>query len=246
MKKNIVTVLMGIKGVLVIFAITGYLNRKMHFRSMCPISSQKLSLDVWALRNDFVNAYILKANDTKLIAVDAGLSEESIISEMKKVSLDPMNVQWVFLTHTDYDHVGGVTAFKNATVYILNEETVMCNGKTVRAPFMKNKLPVPFTTVHDREVVMCDSIAVEPLALLGHTKGHTAYLVNNWHLFTGDAIRIRDNRAEVFIPDFNMNTVELKKSINKLLNFVHDGKTIYTGHFGFGQATDLLGSGISK
>lgn len=246
MKKIILIVMAGIIGGTAIVALYGYFNHKNHIRSMCPISSQKLAMDVWTLRNDFVNAYIIKASDSKLIAVDAGLSDEPIIVEMKKLSLDPMNVRWVFLTHTDYDHVGGVTSFKNATVYILNEETIMVNGKTVRAPFMKNKLPGPFTVVHDREVVMCDSIAVELIALQGHTVGHTAYLVNNRHLFTGDAIQIRDNRAEVFIPDFNMNTAELKKSITKLLHFADDDKTIYTGHFGFGKATEILGSGIAK
>jgi glyoxylase-like metal-dependent hydrolase (beta-lactamase superfamily II) len=92
--------------------------------------------------------------------------------------------------------------------------------------------------------ISIDGKTVELIPLFGHTVGHSGYLINKKYLFTGDAIKITDGKAEVFIPRFNMDTEKLKQSINVLKKH-SDLTAVFTAHFGYSTTPQSLFSGLN-
>lgn len=202
-----------------------------HLKSMRPLETGQLNENLFVVKDQFVNAYFLKGKSGKYIAIDAGISSEAMQQELTKCGIDTRDVVAVFLTHTDYDHAGGVALFSNAKVYISTAEEEMINGSTARGPLMKNKLAVNYTLLKEGAVQKVDGVKVSPLLTPGHTKGSTCYIVNDSLLFTGDLFSLEGNRAHAFIPDFNMDTEHVRASMKKIQK-LKGIRAHYTGHFG--------------
>lgn len=208
-------------------------------KSLKPVASGVLYDDVWAVKDSIANVYIVKVDDTCYFAIDAGLKKETLLKEMHKLSINPDFVKKVFLTHSDFDHVGGIAAFPAAQVYLNEKEADMLYRSINRAPFTKNKLTVKYTCVRDNEKVSIGNYSVRVINQEGHTPGHSAYLVNNNYLFTGDAIKIENGKATVFTPLFNMDTKQLVKSNKGLRKFSHV-TAVFTSHFGYSTSPQGL------
>jgi glyoxylase-like metal-dependent hydrolase (beta-lactamase superfamily II) len=145
----------------------------------------------------------------------------------------------VLLTHSDFDHVNGIAAFPNAQVYMHEREADMLFRSINRAPFIKNKVSVKYTTVRDNEKIKFGDYAVRVIDQEGHTPGHCAYLFNDTYLFTGDAIQIENGKAKVNIPLFNMDTKKLQES-NRQLKKYSNVKAVFTAHFGYSTSPQEL------
>ena len=99
----------------------------LHSQSINVIPTKVINNQVFAVKDSFVNMYLIKKND-KYIAVDAGNNIKNIERELKKLKIDIDKVAAVFLTHADSDHVAAVNLFKNAEVYISRDEEQMMKG----------------------------------------------------------------------------------------------------------------------
>lgn len=239
MKKKLFIIIGSIAGLLLIAIGLYVFTLSSKFKSMNPVESGLLYDNLWAIKTRFVNVYIVKMSDSSFIAIDAGFDPGELKKEMAKLGIDPSLVKSIFLTHTDYDHVAGIGAFKNASVYIYKGESVMADGSVKKGAFMNNKLSVKYSCVDAGQAMTINGCSIEAIPLIGHTRGHTGYLVNKKYLFTGDAIKVVDGIAEVFIPMFNMDTRELKQSICILKKY--SGVTaVFTGHFGYSTTPGLL------
>lgn len=224
-----VAVIIALVGVLFLWGVLKY---KAHFKTMSPTKTGEITENLFAVKDDFVNAYFLKTPHGKYIAIDAGLSAESMGKELQKCDINPKDVDAVFLTHTDYDHTGGLPLFPSAKVFLSKREEVMIDGKTARAPFMKNRLQTPYTALKDGEIINTIGFKIQAILTPGHTSGSTCYIVNDSMLFTGDLFKLENEVAQVFIPDFNMDTKESEKSM-KTLRKLPPFTMICTGHFGY-------------
>jgi glyoxylase-like metal-dependent hydrolase (beta-lactamase superfamily II) len=78
---------------------------------------------VFRLGTDVVNWYVVKDGD-ELTAVDAGLPglAETLRDDMRAEGLDPAAVRAVVLTHSDGDHTGLCTGFKEIGARVLIHE----------------------------------------------------------------------------------------------------------------------------
>lgn len=223
-------------GIVIVLALGfgGWYGLKMKavFDEMTPVSTQELADGVFVIQDAFTNMYLLK-NGENYVAIDAASRINTVKQEMDKLGIDPYNVNAVFLTHTDGDHVGAVKLFKDATVYISAAEEQMIDGRTARAAgFIKNKLDVRYQTLEDGQMIELADLRVKAILTPGHTPGSMAYIVNQRYLFTGDALGLRNQRAGLFNRFFSMDSVMQGESIRKLAK-LKGIEAMFTAHYGY-------------
>ncbi len=222
----------AILGVLLIaFSIIG-IRFKMEVSRFHNLETSQRLPSVYAVKSEFVNLYLLPDTGGTFIAVDAGTDVAHVRRGLAELHINPAKVVAVLCTHSDNDHVGGITAFTNAKVIISQDEKQMVDGRTARAMgIAKNSLPVPFTTVANGEEFFAGSHRIKGTLTPGHTPGSICWQIDDSLLFSGDAFGIENGRAGLFSKLFNMNSAEQIQSIAKL-SHLSRLKHVFTGHSG--------------
>ena len=197
---------------------------------MTPVPSGPLNPEIVAVRDGFVNVYLVKNGDS-FIAFDAGNDCADVAKKMSLLKLDPQKVSAVFLTHTDRDHVAALGVFSRAKIYISAAEKQMIDGTTARSFGFSNHIPGSFTTFEDGETVIVGSVSVRAILSPGHTPGSACYLVGGRWLFTGDTLSLRGGKAARFNDFFNMDSKREEDSIRMLARTVNP-HMILTAHYG--------------
>ena len=239
------------------FRGTGMLN---------PAPTGKVTKNLFAVKQYDVNFWLYKTKEGYL-AIDSGyINFPNPEEEIEKLGIHSDDVKWVFLTHADCDHAGGIAEggprlFKNAVIYLLDQEEQMILGQEIRfrkGPF-KIKNPIKRTSGYEllknHQVIQAGESTVEILHIPGHTKGHSVYLVDGEVLFSGDSIAVNKDGGWGFFDFFNMSTKENQRSLYILKEFVEKRKPtlVCTGHSGYTDKIDCLfrhmespGSGSKK
>ncbi len=235
MKKIIKRTLLGIAAVVVLlllfFGWYGY-KAKQEVKKLHPIETAFLVDSIYTVKDDFVNIYLIKTGKD-FIVFDAGNSIEFVKEGLSKLNINPEQITAVFLTHTDGDHVGALSLFKNATVYISKQEEQMVNGQTSRFALFKNTLSGrAYLTLEDGQKIDFSNFKVQGILTPGHTPGSMCFLVNEKYLFTGDALSLKDGRIDRFNHFFNMNSETAAKSMGKITQLPLP-QYIFTAHYGF-------------
>ncbi len=213
-------------------------------RKMTPAETDRLTEDVYAVRDKYVNMYLVRdGND--FIAIDAGIRPGAVKAQMKKLGIDPDRVKAVFLTHTDADHAGGVSLFKNAVVYLHEDEEQMINGETGRVMWIGNKMSVPDYRLLDEKVIRTGDLKIDPVPTPGHTTGLTCYIVNDKYLFTGDAVSLENGVIGLFPRYINKNGRKARKSIDNITG-LEGVQYLFTGHHGYTADYNSAVTGYGK
>ena len=231
---KIVFIIVGsLAAALMIFGGWYFIRMKHELDTMRPLDTQELVPGIYAIKDDhYINMFLVKA-DAGYVAIDAAHHEDQVKREMARLNIDPAMVRAVLLTHSDYDHVGAVHLFSNATVYLPAAEEQMANGKTARAALIHhNTFHCPYQLIADNQVLDITGLKVKGILTPGHTPGSTCYLINDEYLFTGDTLKLEDRKAVVFNEFFNMDTAAQKNSIAKLAGLTGI-KYLFTDHYGY-------------
>ena len=197
---------------------------------MTPVPSGPLNPEIVAVRDGFVNVYLVKNGDS-FIAFDAGNDCADVAKKLSLLKLDPLKVTAVFLTHTDRDHVAALGIFSRAKVYLSAAEKQMIDGTTSRSFGFHNHIPAGYAAFEDGETVIVGSVSVRAILSPGHTPGSACYLVNGRYLFTGDTLSLRKGKAGRFNDFFNMDSAREEESIRMLARTVSP-YMILTAHYG--------------
>jgi len=180
----------------------------------------------------FVAFYLLKENDS-WIAFDTGINDDGLADELRSVEVDPLKVSHIFLTHTDRDHIGNISLFPNAKVYLSKAELVMLDGSTPRFPGRFNgPLKGEYQTLSDGEVIDVGKTMVQAISTPGHTPGSMAYLVNGSILFSGDTVAW--GLGGIITRKFNMDRKTRELSLKKLAK-LDNISLICTAHTGISR-----------
>ena len=183
----------------------------MHF---ITVPTGNLAEHFYAVRNTVVNFYIYQDDETA-VAFDAGMNKRAALNGMRKIGIDPTAIKHLFLTHSDYDHTGGIEAFPNAAIYLPADEVQMLNHTTPRGAGRYNKdLPRPYMTLCDEDTVNAGGLSVRAIATPGHTPGSMSYLLNETILVAGDTMALACGKARRFI--IGMDKDQQEESLAKL------------------------------
>jgi hydroxyacylglutathione hydrolase len=225
-------IVFGVVVALMILVLGGFLLKlSLEMRQMSPSATDEISNGVYAVKDTFVNLFLIKGANG-YIAIDAGNSPKLVMQEIQKLSIDPLKVVAVFLTHTDNDHVAALELLINAKIYISKAEEQMVNGKTPRFVVIKNKKIAHYQLLDDHQTINFPGLKVRCIATPGHTPGSMSYIINDSYLFVGDTMSLKNGKADLFNEFFNMDSDTEKESIKKL-GTLQNLKYIFTAHYGF-------------
>ena len=235
MKKAVKRVLL-IAGLILILPVTGLLGFRIPIMTMKPAETGPVSdSDIFAVKND-INSVFLIQTSGGYIMFDSGSNLKMLELSLEKAQIDPNDIKWIFLTHSDYDHVAGLPLFANAEILMSEDEVQMVNGTTKRNLFGRNKLPAAtdgtkITLLQNNQELMPGGITVKCIKAPGHTPGSMVYLTEGRYLFTGDAFKIKNDSPG--IHPFTMNRKLAQKTINQLKETIDSSSIVLTAHYNY-------------
>jgi glyoxylase-like metal-dependent hydrolase (beta-lactamase superfamily II) len=187
-------------------------------------------IEATADRQFRTNSYLVEDEETKdAVVIDANLEPQLMIDLVRKRNA---TVKAILLTHTDVDHVGGLSALLEAfgRIPVAVHETerhVVTEGRPLRREFGASTHPVEnVVNLVEGETFHAGSLAFEVLHTPGHSPGGVTLKIGD-NLFTGDALFA----GSIGRSDFaNSNGKALLEGINAKLLSQPDDLTVYSGH----------------
>ena len=235
MKKKAKRIFSGIAGVvLLVFLLflVYFLSARSIIKKMLPVETGEIVQNVFSLKDSYVNFYLIKHGES-YIAVDAGNNKKNIQNELKKLNIEPGKIDIILLTHTDCDHVAGISLFKNGNIYLSEPEEQLLNGNKFRFFVFGNKIDSDkYNLTEDQQIIHIEDTKIQCFLTPGHTPGSMCYLVNDSLLFTGDALQLNEGKAGKFYRLFTMDPNTASQSIGKISRIpgVH---YLFTAHHGY-------------
>jgi hydroxyacylglutathione hydrolase len=231
LKKILLIVLLIIVGLLIVAALMFYIRFNRATKAMTPAETGALNDSVWCIKDKFVNAFVFKGKNSYLM-VDAGFSKKGFAGELAKIGISPDQITTILLTHTDSDHTGAMSLFKNPAVYMERDEEQMINGKNGKMKFVRLKWKYgPYTLLDNNDTLNIDGLKIRIIHTPGHTPGSACYIIGNDYLLSGDNLTVKDGKYGQFIEMFNMDTPTQLESLKQLPE-PGTFKYILTGHNG--------------
>jgi len=170
------------------------------------ISADKSILDRYIPEGGFkhtANAVLVKTPEHTIL-IDTGTGTGGIIIEkIKKLGVQPENIDAVLITHLHGDHFGslqinGTAAFPKAKVYLSAKELEYFTKTNVNrgaamalAPYDQHTITFEPTPLDHKLSEILPGVS--PIAAYGHTPGHTLYLLESGGeklLVAGDLLHV--------------------------------------------------------
>ena len=198
----------------------------------------EISTGFFILNLGFVSSYVFDAGDS-LVAFDSGMNPNKVLSEMKKLNLDPAKVSTILFTHSDPDHTGGTAAFPNAKPRFSKAEVAMFDHSTAR--FFGSVYSKPprfdYETLEDGQVLKVGDAAITCILTPGHTSGSMSFLINEEILIVGDELNMKFGKAVLDRKFIGIDNTKRLGSIHKLAKLA-GVKVICPAHSGYSKDFD--------
>ena len=235
MKKTVKWPLFVVVVILAFFAGFG-LSYAFPLLSLKPAETGPIpSTGIFAVKNRSGCAYFYSTNDGYVL-IDAGSDAKKFEASLYEEGINVNDVRWIFLTHSDYDHVAALAMFPNAEIYMGEDELPLLNGAVKRSIILRNKLPDGISIdktnlLRDGQELTCGGIKVECLKTPGHTIGSMSYMVSDRYLFTGDAFKLV--KGVMGVHPFTMEVKLAKQSMERLKETMNKSSLVLTSHYGY-------------
>ena len=227
----------GLAGIFLVFIVVTTIRYSYAMKLMNPAETHTINDTVFCIKDKYVNAYVFKGYGGYMM-IDAGMNKERVTEELTRLEIDPDDILAVVLTHSDPDHSGGLDAFKNASIFMHEEEEQMVTRETARFVFRSGWKHNSYNLIKSDEILNIDIFQVRVLHTPGHTPGSCCYVVNNDYLLTGDNLMMEDGRYVNFIDIINMDTETQVKSLKRLPDPT-EFEYILTSHTGITKKDEL-------
>ncbi len=217
-------------------------------------SVTQLQKNVYALAEfshwEEVISYLI-VDKTQAFLIDTGMGYKSIRTCVAEITNLPVTV---LLTHSHWDHIGGINEFKEIIVFNnafeihnlkcgfssntieeLNKIELFSNG------FIPKKYTVAGTdsikVVEDNAIIPSDSFSVQVIHTPGHTPGSVCFYVSELNaIFTGDTLY----PGPIYLQLKESNVPDYIKSIKKLHTILNKDVCIFPGHNKIQSSFSLL------
>jgi glyoxylase-like metal-dependent hydrolase (beta-lactamase superfamily II) len=127
------------------------------------------------------NVYSLGSNEVTVIDTGAGDVMNALPPKLKTLDLDPKNVKQIVLTHTHFDHVGGVEALASIASPKLLLHQAECSDLDSHG--------LEISKLQDGDFVLAGDRKLEVMHTPGHTLGAIClYDRKDKVLFSGDTV----------------------------------------------------------
>jgi glyoxylase-like metal-dependent hydrolase (beta-lactamase superfamily II) len=179
--------------------------------------------------------YLLNLGELVLIDAGAGTSVDRIVNNIEELSLDPMKISTVILTHCHIDHIGGAHAFKERygariVMHQLDADVAEKGDSRMTAAYWYGislaPLPVDMKLTKEEE---CLHFGEQEVVCL-HTPGHTPGSISLYLDRDDKRILFGQDIHGPFLAEFGSNISQWQKSMEKLLALKAD--ILCEGHFG--------------
>ena len=183
---------------------------------------------IYAIRNDrngtpMVNFFIMQAGE-KYIAFDTGSDSTQTQNALQRLGISASDVIAVFLTHSDWDHIGSLDLFYNTTLYTgITEFQYARRGRGL--PNLPDfELPdITHKIMSDGETIELYGRSIQCIYTAGHTSDSVSFLVDGRYLFVGDLLI--NPRLAYYNEDFQRLNLEMALNMEGV-------EYVFTGHFG--------------
>jgi len=197
-----------------------------------PVETHEITEGLYAVSCGFVNFYALETT-AGIVLFDTGINPYLAKFGLRKMGISRDDVKCIFLTHTDYDHAGGRSAFPNVRCYLSEAEEQMVSGETARRFIIHNRLKRPYITMKDKESIVIGDKTIKMISTPGHTPGSAVYSVDDHIVVCGDLLRMSSRDSYLpFLRFVNMNHSQCIESIETVRKMLDDAEYVLTGHSG--------------
>ena len=192
-----------------------------------------LAVDTYQLGPIGTNCYVVRADDAarEAVVVDPGGEAERLTAELKRAA---SSCTAIVLTHTHFDHLGGVADLADATGAPVYVSPGAVGG--LESPFSPPGLEVRgydgARLVTGGDALELAGIGFDVLDVPGHAPGHLSFYADG-SLFSGDVL-VACGVGRVDLPGGDWDT--LLDSIRLLAERYPPETIVYSGH---GAATTL-------
>ena len=149
--------------------------------------------------------------------------EKTMHQQLKEIDVDPLEIKYISVSHSHFDHVGQISSFPKSTWLVNDKEE-----KAMFSTEEKSKIYVDFKNLKrkvfkgDYDVFGDGSVMI--LDMPGHTEGHTVLKVKlkktGIILLSGDLYHQIKSRELKRVPKFNYDEKVTRKSMKKFEEIV--------------------------
>jgi glyoxylase-like metal-dependent hydrolase (beta-lactamase superfamily II) len=194
-----------------------------------PIEDGAVFGPVEVVQDWFTSTALVQTEDTTLL-VDAGFREGAMRRSLRKRGVDPEEVDHVLLTHGHGDHVAALGLYPNAEVWALPEEASILEEQGVAE-----------TQALAEGQQVFGGIAVEVVAVPGHTPGSAVYVIEGVALLGDTAQITRDGRLTPVAEKYSEDPIEAEESLGTMAQALLELEVsvVLPSHSGSGDAQTL-------
>lgn len=184
------------------------------------------------------NCYLLGCEETMQAAIiDPSWNGRAIAATADEQGWE---VTHILLTHSHFDHIGGLADLKlatQATIYIHSEAIPMMQTATMQAALYQMHIPAPpppDEMLQEGQIIQVGKCALHVLYTPGHAPGHVSfYSAEHGVLFSGDVL-FQNSIGRTDLPGGDYDT--LIRTIQRELLSLPDETHVLSGH---GPATTI-------
>ena len=150
---------------------------------------------------------------------------KSLVQQLAEIDLVPGDIEFVSISHSDFDHVLQISSFPNST-WIINEKEINAMKKDGELTGMYSGFQNMKKIIFNGDYDVFGDGSVMILQTPGHTPGHTALQIlleeTGPVLLSGDLYHQAKSRELKRIPRFNFDEAQTRQSIDRFEKIVNE------------------------